>query len=167
MEYTRVNEMEILLCKHDAIQGIIDSLKVQLEAVAAESEESVIQSMILSHRLDGQPAAMGNVTDKTGNTAFNSKSKDVKAGVKEICKDLILLEKTQQKIDIALRILRPQERTIIELRCFQGLTWQQVCDKSLFSDSHTRRIMKEAVSKLTTVSKIELNDYNQIKKLLY
>lgn len=165
MDYIRAFELEKLLTNYQALTGLIESLKLQLEAMFDENADEIIQGMVFRRSLDGLPRGRGSVSDRTASIALNTRS-SIRDEAKEICHDLLLLESTVKKIDVSLRAIRPAERQIIELRCFQGLTWAEVADKVISSTSQVKRKGKEALTRMTAVCRIPIEAYRKVMQLL-
>ena len=53
-----------------------------------------------------------------------------------------------QKIDRSLGVLPDKERQVIEMRYFEGLSWDEVATKTAYTDRHCRRLKRLAIDKI-------------------
>jgi RNA polymerase sigma factor (sigma-70 family) len=69
-------------------------------------------------------------------------------------------------MEIALNVLSPSERRVVELKYFEGLNWQEIADEMATSISTVQRHRRAGVERVRIVSRITVDDYNRIMKIL-
>jgi hypothetical protein len=178
MEYVGYCEMEALLKSYKDMQGVIMSLKKELEHAAEEEVDTddAILSMALPHSTPDNIIShtTGNITDKTANIAISYQKKledERKALIDELTQELTLLQLISDKMEIALNSLSETQKTIIEEKYFKGLDWYTVLDelakaKTYISKHQAQNIRREAIERLVRVARITKAQYDQTIKLL-
>lgn len=178
MEYIGYQEMETLLKSYQDIQGVIMTLKKELEHAAGEEVDTddAILSMALKHSAPDNIIShtTGNITDKTANIAISYQKKledERKALIDELTQELTLLQLISDKMEIALSSLSETQRNIIEAKYFLHLDWYTVLDKlaetkTYLSKYQAQTIRREAIERVTRIARITKIQYNQVIKLL-
>jgi DNA-directed RNA polymerase specialized sigma subunit len=168
MEFVRYHETETLLKRFKELQGMSEVLRAQVQSVMAVNEGEVIESLVFFRNADGLPKSEGTVSDRTGNIAAGLRKSNIEISdaIKEIAADLLLLDTTIQKLEIGLRVLLPNERKAVELKYFQGLNWYEIADEMSSSVATAQRHRKAGVERIRVVSRITVDDYNRIMRIL-
>ena len=178
MQYIRYHEMEALLKSYKDMQGVIMSLKKELEHAAEEEVDTddAILSMALRHSTpDDIPShPTGSTTDKTAAIAITYQKQlkaEHKALIDEIAGELTLLQLISDKMEIALSSLSETQKNIIESKYFQKLDWYTTLDKlaeaKIYISKHqAQNIRREAIERLVRVARITKAQYDQTIKLL-
>ncbi|MCR4430641.1 MAG: hypothetical protein NUV45_06440 [Tepidanaerobacteraceae bacterium] len=178
MEYIGYHEMETLLKSYQDIQGMIMTLKKELEHAAEEEVDTddAILSMALHHSTPGDIPnhPTGSATDKTAAIAITYQKQlkaEHKALIDEITQELTLLQLISDKMEIALSSLSETQKAIIEAKYFLRLDWYTVLDKlaeakTYVSKHQAQNIRREAIERLVRVARITKAQYDQTIKLL-
>jgi RNA polymerase sigma factor (sigma-70 family) len=169
IDFIRYHEVEGLLRSFQSLRGAEEVLRMQLQSILGESENETIESLALLRNTDGLPKSGGITPDRTGNIAtggLRKSNSEISEAAKSIAKDLTLTYAITRKMEIALNVLSPSERRVVELKYFEGLNWQEIADEMATSISTVQRHRRAGVERVRIVSRITVDDYNRIMKIL-
>jgi RNA polymerase sigma factor (sigma-70 family) len=169
IDFIRYHEVEGLLRSFQSLRGAEEVLRMQLQSILGESENETIESLALLRNTDGLPKSGGITPDRTGNIAtggLRKSNSEISEAAKSIAKDLTLIDAITRKMEIALNVLSPSERRVVELKYFEGLNWQEIADEMATSISTVQRHRRAGVERVRIVSRITVDDYNRIMKIL-
>jgi RNA polymerase sigma factor (sigma-70 family) len=169
IDFIRYHEVEGLLRNFQSLRGAEEVLRMQLQSILGESENETIESLALLRNTDGLPKSGGITPDRTGNIAtggLRKSNSEISEAAKSIAKDLTLTYAITRKMEIALNVLSPSERRVVELKYFEGLNWQEIADEMATSISTVQRHRRAGVERVRIVSRITVDDYNRIMKIL-
>jgi RNA polymerase sigma factor (sigma-70 family) len=169
IDFIRYHEVEALLRNFQSLRGAEEVLRMQLQSILGESENETIESLALFRNTDGLPKSGGITPDRTGNIAtggLRKSNSEISEAAKSIAKDLTLTYAITRKMEIALNVLSPSERRVVELKYFEGLNWQEIADEMATSISTVQRHRRAGVERVRIVSRITVDDYNRIMKIL-
>jgi RNA polymerase sigma factor (sigma-70 family) len=169
IDFIRYHEVEALLRNFQSLRGAEEVLRMQLQSILGESENETIESLALFRNTDGLPKSGGITPDRTGNIAtggLRKSNSEISEAAKSIAKDLTLIDAITRKMEIALNVLSPSERRVVELKYFEGLNWQEIADEMATSISTVQRHRRAGVERVRIVSRITVDDYNRIMKIL-
>ncbi len=171
--YIRYHEAEKLFIMYPTLQSILESLQLNLKRITEDEEiDNTIYTLIMGNkRLDGTIPTIGNVSDSTGNLAVKIPINQ-KILAKEITKDILKLSIIIQKIELAKKSFSKKQTLVMELFYWgensEKMTWGQVVRKTKpeISVTSAKKERNCAVNKIVSISKITLEDYNWIVKLV-
>lgn len=165
--YIRTFELEELLKNYNAIEALARELEIEYKMVAneSESESDIIESMTFIRKLDGLPPGKGTITDRTSKAAISAKAEGME-DLKKICSDAILVSVIIEKLMIVMRSHRTLDKRIVELRLYDELTWDEVSKAVDCSTRTAQHRFKAAITRTAAISRIEMDDYLRVKKLI-
>jgi DNA-directed RNA polymerase specialized sigma24 family protein len=93
-------------------------------------------------------------------------SREQRAALEEVNRDTLMISAILQKVEIALHILQPIDRRIMELRFLERLTWNEVSKALSYDVRSVQRRSKEALERVTAIARIEISVFVRVKNLL-
>jgi len=167
--FIRYHEAEKLFMMYQTLQSILESLQLNLKGINEDNEiDDTIYALIMGNkRLDRTVPMIGNVSDSTGSLAVKIPINQ-KILAKEITKDVLKLSIIIQKIELAKKNFSKKQTLIMELFYWGENTWGQVVNKikPVISVTSAKKERNCAVNKIVSISKITVEDYNWIVKLV-
>jgi DNA-directed RNA polymerase specialized sigma24 family protein len=166
--YVRTQELEWILTNYRELAAIRQELEIEAEAVANEGkDDDAIYGLVLKRSVDWMPHTK-KISDRTATAALNihELSRECMTALKEIKNDMLLVGLMLDKLAIALRVLKPLERKIIELKLFQVLTWSEIANNTTYSTRSVQGMYKSALEKTLRICRISLDEYQDVRALL-
>ena len=125
------------LCRYRSIKEEVEQLKEQL----SELEASMVVPRV--PELTGMPGGGSGGADKIGNVVAKAeKLKDL------YCRKLAVLLDLQAEIEKAIDVLEEDERQLVRLYYFKGLTWEQASGKMECSLRNVYRLRASILQKI-------------------
>lgn len=172
MDYVRCQEAEQLLELYPDMRGMIENVKLQMQNLLESSDisDDDILSLATKHSNaeDINVHSQGVVSDRTAKIAIEYESvliDEKKAALKELRGELLLLEVTVNKIDVALSTLLVIQKDILIARHFEKLVFAEIAGKLLISASAAKQKRIEGLERFSRISRITIDEYEQIMKL--
>ena len=178
MSYIRYHEVETLYKAWPTLEGILESLCVDLKQLKSvkgiDTQGEYIYSLTMRTRgYDDMPKGE-RLTDKTGELAVSYSDimrhelKDVKHELKY---EYFLIATVLDKLEIAYKRLAPLVRAILELYYWDNKTWEEIVSElepqgQYISKSQAQRYRKAGVEKMRVILKVTVEDYNKIMELV-
>ena len=173
MDYIRYHETEQLLKVYPVMTALAQSIRVELENLK-ESEGDMddgIYALALKHAVtDEIPGySVGAITDKTGNIGVSYKAtltSEKQIALCELRDELLIMEKTIDKINIGLHVIPELWRNILAAKYWKGETWTSISEKLIISESNGKALRKKAVERISRILRIDIPTYKEVMKLL-
>lgn len=180
MDYIRYHETETLFIKWPLLKAIRESSLLELKAVGAKesigTDEEYIYSLIVGNKvMNDMPFATTNdISNPTEKIAINYTKiiqNNISNTEKEIKEELLQLWLIDGKLDIGYKSLSPLKQKILELYYWDKHTWDETIqalkkDNNYCSKSQVQKYRKEAIEKIKRISKITIEMYNDIMKII-
>ena len=180
--YIRNEEMKQLLAMVPDLRNMKLSLEAELKRLQAfekDMDSEYIESATFGNCvLSDMPFSNTNETsDKTGDIAasyqkqITNEAREIKKSIKEVIREKYNIEVVLDKVELGMRSIGESQRKVLELKYFQCYTWNEILreldsDKSYYSKTQVQRIVKSSVSKLTTITLIDREIYENVISLL-
>lgn len=168
--FIRVQELEWILLHFNELRTLLEELELELQVVQSEKAggDDEIYSRTMRRNTDGMPFSTHMVSDRTAIAVINKSNvkRELRAAIKEVQGDILLVDLILKKVEIALHALRSTERRIVELRFFERLTWSEVATEVRYEKRSVQQKSKAAVERMTAIARITLVDQQKIKILL-
>jgi len=173
LDHIRYHEVERLFAAWPVLEGILESLNVDIKAARAResigTDEEYIYDLSIGNKVpDGMPKAR-ELGDTTGNIAASYSSimrhelENVRRELKEEC---MVIASVLDKLTIAFRRLSPLQRSILELYYWEKKTWKEIlAEKQYTSKAQAQRYRKTGIEKIRVIAKVTIEDYKAVMKL--
>lgn len=159
---------KFILSYYKELQALLRELELEAEAVLDEKEVDAIYACTMKRTLDGMPTVSHRISDRTSSTALNIHrlSREQRAALDEINDDALLVDTMMQKVELAMRRLNQQYRTVIELKFIQGYTWKQISEETQVDIRKAQTYCRKSLEKMITVTRISLDEHLKLRTLL-
>jgi len=176
-EYISYIQTEELFKKWPTLQGIRESLERELELYECTSKTGItdddIYTKIIGNKVLSDSPHSGKLSDTTGDTALNAEQmwdKDMKETKKHLLEEKLYIELVNDKLDIAFKRLSPTQQKILKLFYIENRTWAEVLEQlkrdNYMSKDQAKRRRREAIEKIQSISKITVDMYDYVMKLV-
>lgn len=178
MDYIRYHEVEKLFEFQPTLEGMLESLSVDLIAARAKeptgTDEDYIYNLCIGNKaLDNLPPT-GKITDSTSNIAINyikimrRNKNEVK---NELKREMLEISLVIDKLNIAFRRLTPSQQQILKLCYWEKKTWKETMEcikekNQYISLRQAQEQRRAALEKMTSIAKITIDTYKCIMKLI-
>lgn len=165
--FIRTQELEWILTHYRELQAMLQELRTEADAVLSEKESDGIYACMLKRTLDNMPPS-GKISDRTAGNALNIHrlSQEQRMAMEEINEDVLLIDLLLQKIEIALRVVKPCFREVVVKKHIEQKTWREVSTELKYEIRTLRRHRDQAVEKILTICRIQFEDFAKVKHLL-
>lgn len=168
--YIRLTELEFLLSNYNNLQGLLQELNLELQNVKEErvGGDDEAYSISVRRNVDNMPVASHRISDRTAAAVIDRyyNARKLRKAAKEIQGEILAIEVILGKIELGLRILNHQFRTVVEGKYLKGQTWKEI---SYAMKKNTRTLSQyhgKALEKMLSICRISLDDHRKIQKLL-
>jgi len=173
MSYIRYHEMENLVKNYKTLEAMKQSLIIQLQTFSIDTNEH-IHGAFFGGGDPGMNVQSNKISDNTYNIANSYRSNienDYKSTLKEIKDEFMIVELILDKLELALRRLPKLQREIILLYYCEELQWDALLEKMeenkmFVCKRQAQRYRKLALSKIRTISMIQLDAYEKVIQLI-
>lgn len=177
VEYISYIQTENLIRAWPTIQGIKESLQIELKALEVKSsdeEDDYIYTQVMGNKVLSDIPPSGKISDSTGNIAASYLqviNRDYYSTLEAIKKEKFCIELVDDKLDIAFRRLSLVQQNILKLFYLEKKIWAEVLDelkkeKCFYSKQQAQAQRRYAIEKMQSISKITVDAYLQVMKLV-
>lgn len=177
VEYISYNQTEELVKKWPIIQGIKESLTIELERLSKASKSEVddyIVTKVAGNKFLSDLPSVGQISDTTGNIAISYQQvieHDYINTLEAIMKEKLLIELVDDKLNVAYRRLPFVQQRIVQLFYLENKTWRDTLnalnkDKIFFNKQQAQRQRRIAIERIRSISKITVDMYKQVMELV-
>lgn len=178
MSYIHYHEVEKLFTAWPTLDGILESLLIDLMATRAKnglgSDEDYIYTMSIGNKaLDNMPPS-GKISDSTGNIVANylkvmrMDKRELKG---ELNEEVFEVSIVIEKLNIAFRRLSPIRQKVLKLFYWEKLKWKEVSvslneSGGFMSESSAKIERRRGIEKMASILKVTQEDYESVMKLV-
>lgn len=178
LEYISYIQTENLIRAWPTIQGIKESLGRELSFYKYTnkmgSADDYIYTKVIGNKVLSDTPPSGKISDSTGNTAVNIENmwnEDMQSIKKRLMEEKFCIELVDDKLNIAFRRLSLVQQKILKLFYLENKTWAEVLDelkkeKYFISKQQAQFQRRYAIEKMQSISKIKVDSYFQVMKLV-
>lgn len=178
VEYISYIQTENLIKNWPTLQGIKESLALEIKALGNEINQEeiddLIYSQVVGNKVLSDNSPTGKISDTTGNVAASYQQVikgDYYSTLEAIKKEKFCIELVDDKLNIAYRRLSQLQQKILKLFYLENKTWGEVleelnAEKYFLSKQQAQLKRREGIYKIQTISKITVETYLQVMKLV-
>lgn len=178
VEYINYIRTEELIRLWPTIQGIKESLAIELGKFINQDSQDEIDDYILSQVIGNKVLTdippSGKISDTTGDTAtgYNNKlSREYDSSLSNIQEELHCISLVDDKLNIAFRRLSFTQQKILKLFYLEDKTWAETLDELKKEDCFitkqtAQRTRKDGIYKIQRIAKITTDIYLEVMKLV-
>jgi|GEM_PF-2333800 len=177
LEYISYIQTEKLFKAWPTIQGIKESLELELKTLtmaSSEEKDEYIYTKIVGNKVISDIPPTGKISDTTGEIATKYVSiieQDYYETLETIKKDKFYIELVDDKMNIAFRRLNPTQQQLLKLFYWERKTWAEVLEelkkeKHFMSKHQAQTQRRLSLEKLQKISKITVDMYEYVMNLL-
>jgi len=178
IEYITYNQTENLVKHWNTLQGIRESLKMEVVSFTTninqnELDDYIYTKMIGNKVLSDTPPS-GKISDTTGNTAISYKDildSEMCDTIECIGKEKFRIDLVSEKLEISYQRLTKTQLQILKLFYWENKTWKEVLEEmkinhQFISKQQAQLQRRNALSKIQKISKITTDNYNFVMDLV-
>lgn len=177
-EYTNYTKTEELIRLWPTIQGIKESLAIELGKFInqdnQEEADGYILSQVVGNKVLSDIPPSGKISDSTGDTAAsysNRLSREYDNNLSNIQEELHCISLVDDKLNIGFRRLPHTQQRIIRLFYLENKTWAETLDElrkqNCFITKQTaQRQRRDGIYKVQRISKITVDMYQRVIDLV-
>ncbi|MDR7856047.1 hypothetical protein [Tissierella sp.] len=177
VEYISYIQTENLFKSWPTIQGIKESLSLELKALEVKSSEEIddyIYTQVVGNKVLSDTPPSGKISDSTGNTSTSYHqvvNRDYYSTLEAIKKEKFCIELVDDKLEIAYRRLNLLQQKILRLFYLEKKVWAEVVEelnkeKYFLSKQQAQCQRRESIYKIQSISKITVETYMQVMRLV-
>lgn len=170
--YIRYQEAERLLQIYPDLRVMSENIRRQIKCMCEEGDnkDDDIAALALRHAApDEIPGySAGTISDKTCRTAIEYQKvldNESAEALQELITELVLLENVVEKTDTGLTILSETQKEIIKLYYWEGQTWSEIAGNLIMTESTCKQRRKEAIERFCPLSRITMDEVEQVMRL--
>jgi DNA-directed RNA polymerase specialized sigma24 family protein len=162
----RAQELDNLLRLRGLLQETLKALKEQINRLKNDREDELIYDCMVKRNIDGMPRSRA-IRDRTGEIAANLGQAPIKQrkAIQEVTAEINLIGTILDRLELAIRLLRPVEREIIYLRYDKELTFQQMAANTGMSKERIKQSYGQALERMSQTCGIQQNEYQKTLKI--
>lgn len=178
VEYISYIQTENLIKNWPTIQGIKESLALEIKALGNEINSDELDDYIYSQAVgnkvltDTPPS--GKISDTTCNVAASYQQvmkRDYSETYESIKREKFCIDLVDDKLNVAFRRLLPLQEKIIKLFYWDKKTWAEVMEilmkeKHFISKDQAQMSRRNSIEKIQKISKITVDMYEFVIKLV-
>lgn len=177
VEYISYIQTENLIRAWPTIQGIKESLSIELKALESKNsdeKDDYILTQAIGNKVVSDIPPSGKISDTTGDIAASYLQvieHDYYITLESIKKEKFCIELVDDKLNIAYRRLSLVQQKILKLFYLEKKIWAEVLDelkkeKCFYSKQQAQAQRRYAIEKVQTISKITVETYVSVMKLV-
>ena len=178
VKYISYIQTEILVRNWKTLQGIRESLALDIQSLGEKPSQEEIDDYILTQVVGNKVMSdippSGSISDTTANTSASYKQ-IIKSGhsnaLRSLREEKLCIELIDDKLNIAFRRLTVLQRRILTLFYLESKTWTEVLselkeEKHFISRSNAQKYRRVSIEKVCSISKITTDVYLKAMNLV-